>query len=140
MTTGVKTAQTFVCLDCGIQVIEPQQGKGFLRCAEGHRVQVVKSRALWQISLLAFIISIAIASVLIHLLQTVWTGSFSSILVWVLLAGLLAFGVYLVILGLRHKGRTPPIDVLSRQYIAIGIARICAAMALSALAALGITY
>ena len=138
---GVKVVQTFVCLECGTQITAPTGTKpGFLRCAAGHRVQIVKSRPLWQIGLLSFWLSFAIASVLIHILQTVWISRFTHLIVWSILAALSVSGVYLVVQGLRCKSGRSPIDILGRQYVIIGLARLCVALALGALAAMEIVY
>jgi len=140
MTSDVKAIQTFVCLNCGIPIDQPVGKNGFLKCAKGHRVQIVKSRPLWRISSFAFGIALSVTGILIHLFQTVWVSGLSHYAVWSVLLALFAWGIYLVVQGRRYTASPAPIGTIGREYIASGTGKVLAALVLGALEAIEISY
>jgi hypothetical protein len=140
VTQLVALTQTFLCLHCGTRVDNPAAKNGFMRCAKGHRVQVLKSRPLWQIGLFSFGIAFWILAIVVHLFQTSWLTDKSRLIVWLLLTATLASSVYLAIRGARLMKTPTPIGAIGRQYIAVAVGRLVAAGVLGALAALQIFY
>jgi hypothetical protein len=134
------TTPTFVCLDCGIAVDQPKGKNGLLRCAQGHRVQVLKTRPRWQIGLLSFWIAFTILGTFIHLLQTVWLTDWSRIIVWLLLVASAAWCIYMVARGTRIMNGVFPIGAIGQQYVVVGIGRMFAVGALGGMAAMGLSY
>src|SRR5258708_25082592 len=132
--------QTFLCLECGTKVDAPEGKHGFLRCSQGHRVQVLKSRPVWQIGLFAFGIAFWILAVFIHLFQTVWLTDRSPLIVWFLLAVVGASSVYLAIRGTHLMKTPPPIGAMGRQYVTVAIRRIVPVTLLRTLAPIHIPY
>jgi hypothetical protein len=132
--------QTFLCLHCGTRVENPQGKNGILRCANGHRVQVVKSRPLWQIGLFSFGIAFLILATVIHLFQTVWLTEKSQFIVWFLLATAGLSSVYLAIRGARLMKTQAPIGALGRQYITVAMGRLIVVGLRGAMAAMQISY
>jgi hypothetical protein len=127
-------------LDCGIAVDHPESKNGFLRSAQGHRVQVLKVRPRWQIGLLSFWIAFTVLAVLIHLFQTVWLTNGSRTIVWLLLAASTAWSAYLAIRGTRIINSPSPIAALGKQYIIVATGRMSAIGALGAMAAMQLSY
>ena len=132
--------QTFLCLRCGTQIENPQGKNGFLRCSNGHRVQVLKSRPLWQIGLFAFGIAFLILGIVIHLLQTTWLTDKSRLIVWLLLTVVAVSSAYLTIRGVRLMKIPAPIEAIGRQYVIVAIGRLIAVGVIGALAAMRISY
>jgi len=132
--------QTFICLDCGTGIDNPEGTKGFLRCAEGHRVQVLKSRPLWQIGFSSLGIAFWILAVVVHLFQTVWLTDMSRWIVWFLLAVVASSSIYLVVRRARLIKTPSPIGAIGRQYVTIAIGRLIAVGLLGVIAAIQISY
>jgi hypothetical protein len=118
----------------------PEVKNGFLRCAEGHRVELLKSRPLWQIGLNSFLIAFGILAVLIHVLQTVWVTNYSHLLVWLLLAVSAVWAIYLAIRGRRLMNALEPLRTVGRQYIAVAIGKLLAFVILVVTAAMQLSY
>jgi hypothetical protein len=118
----------------------PEAKNGFLRCAEGHRVELLKSRPLWQIGLNSFLIAFGFLAVLIHLLQTVWVTNYSHLLVWLVLAVSAVWAIYLAIRGSRLASLLAPLSTVGRQYIAVALGKLLAVMILVVTAAMQLSY
>jgi hypothetical protein len=112
--------QTFLCLECGTKVDTPEGKHGFLRCSQGHRVQVLKSRPLWQIGLLAFWIAFVILGAPANVLQGSWIS-------WLVLGAAAIWSAYVIVRGIQLLSRPEPINRIGRQYVVVGIARVLAA-------------
>ena len=138
--TTAAITPTFVCLDCGVAVDHPEGKNSFLRCAQGHRVQVLKVRPRWQIGLLSFWIAFTVLACLIHLFQTVWLTDGSRTIVWSLLAASAAWTAYLAIRGARIMNKPSPMGDIGRQYIIVAIGRMSAVGILGAMAAMQLSY
>ena len=111
--------EVYVCLQCNISVDNPGPIKGFLRCPAGHRVEGLRSRPLWQVGLLAFLVAFAVLGLPSNVTQGSWLG-------WCILAGAGTWSCYLLFRGISLLNRPDPINRMGRQYVAVAIARLCA--------------
>ena len=140
MDSTMNRKQTFVCLECRAVVDRPEGKNGLLKCAAGHRVQVLKAGPLWKIILVSFCIAVTALGVAIHLLQMNWQDDASRVIVWVILAASFAWAGYLGLRGKAIMNEPEPIGTLGRQYIFIALSRAFATAILAAMAAAQILY
>jgi hypothetical protein len=112
----------YVCLTCGEAIENPSAETGHLRCPHGHFVDGVKSGPLWATAINAHFATLIPLAALAALLRSHWVS-------WVMLAGIVAWSVYMFVLGVLLPRERAEIKTIAAQFMVSGIARIGAAIA-----------